>query len=137
MKENWGKAIEFVLKWEGGETVDTGGYTKYGISKKRFPELDIENLTLEEAKDIYYREYWLKYGCDKLPYPIDIIMFNCSVQAETVAKKILDNHENWQDFLLQMIRYYTYLAGSRKYRPYFRGWINRTIDLYNMIKRGA
>lgn len=51
-------ALNKTLRWEGGETVDTGGYTKWGISQKAFPDLDIKNLTMEQAREIYQRNYW-------------------------------------------------------------------------------
>jgi len=51
-------ALEKTLKWEGGYTVDTGGKTKFGISQKAYPNLDIPNLTLDQAKEIYKRDYW-------------------------------------------------------------------------------
>lgn len=37
---------------------DRGGETKYGISKKTYPDLDIPNLTLHEAKKIYFYDFW-------------------------------------------------------------------------------
>ena len=37
---------------------DRGGETKYGISKKTYPDLDIPNLTLEAAKTIYFYDFW-------------------------------------------------------------------------------
>ncbi len=45
--------------WTGGK-VGRGLLkgTKYGISAARYPHLDIENLTLEQAKEIYRRDYW-------------------------------------------------------------------------------
>jgi lysozyme family protein len=32
--------------------------TKFGISAMAYPHLDIKNLTLAQAKDIYKRDYW-------------------------------------------------------------------------------
>lgn len=32
--------------------------TKYGISAASYPQLDIKNITLAEAKEIYRRDYW-------------------------------------------------------------------------------
>lgn len=58
---NFEKAFEEIIGIEGGyvnDPVDPGGETKFGISKRAYPHLDIKNLTLEEAKDIYYRDYW-------------------------------------------------------------------------------
>ena len=54
--KDFDKALKFVLKWEGGysnDPNDPGGETKYGISKRSYPELDISKLTLEQAKDIF------------------------------------------------------------------------------------
>lgn len=48
---------------EGGyvnDPDDPGGETKYGISKKAYPALDIAKLSIEEAERIYYQDYWLK-----------------------------------------------------------------------------
>lgn len=54
-------AIDIVLKHEGGyvnNPADPGGETKYGISKRAYPALDIKNLTVKQAKEIYRRDYW-------------------------------------------------------------------------------
>lgn len=37
---------------------DPGGETKWGISKKAYPDLDIGALTLNKAKYLYRRDYW-------------------------------------------------------------------------------
>ena len=47
------KAFENLIKIEGGYNYcrfDTGRATKFGISKKSYPNLDVRNLTIEEAK---------------------------------------------------------------------------------------
>lgn len=36
---------------------DHGGETKWGISKRSYPKLDIENLTLSQASMIYERDF--------------------------------------------------------------------------------
>jgi len=54
-------AIKFVLNNEGGysnNNNDNGGETKYGISKRMYPDLDISSLTINEAIKIYYRDFW-------------------------------------------------------------------------------
>lgn len=46
---------------EGGyvnDPDDAGGETKYGISKRSYPDTDIKALTLEQAGDIYLRDFW-------------------------------------------------------------------------------
>lgn len=57
------KAFKYVIANEGSyvfDKNDPGGETKYGISKRSYPNLDIKNLNLEEAKKIYFCDYWLK-----------------------------------------------------------------------------
>lgn len=87
------KAIEFVLEQEGGYTLDPndpGGETKYGISKKAYPNLDIGNLTLEQAKQIYVEDYWKPCRCDELPSPFAIALFDSAVnQGVSTAIRIL------------------------------------------------
>ena len=46
---------------------DRGGKTKYGISQRAFPDLDIENLTQDEAKQIFREKYWEGPGFDRIP----------------------------------------------------------------------
>jgi lysozyme family protein len=52
---------------------DSGGETKYGISKNANPDTDITNLTWSKAKAIYYTRYWLAGSCDKLPSRLGIL----------------------------------------------------------------
>jgi hypothetical protein len=55
--------------------------TKYGISAMSYPHLDIKNLTLQQAKDIYYKDYWLKAGCHQLPPDAALFVFDMAVNS--------------------------------------------------------
>ncbi|OZI20494.1 hypothetical protein CAL26_23660 [Bordetella genomosp. 9] len=62
-------AIERVLGHEGGyvnDPRDPGGETKWGISKRSYPHLDIKNLSRDQAIEIYERDFWLKIHADEL-----------------------------------------------------------------------
>jgi lysozyme family protein len=62
-------AVGQVLADEGGLTLnldDPGGVTKFGISAREYPTLDIAALTRDDAIAIYYRDWWLKFGFDRL-----------------------------------------------------------------------
>ena len=62
--------IEKVLEHEGGyvnDPKDAGGETKYGISKRAYPDEDIKELTIERAKELYKRDYWDRYRTADLP----------------------------------------------------------------------
>ena len=67
--EKFEKAFKYTMSNEGGyvfDKNDPGGATKYGISQKAYPTLNIKALTVEEAKKIYYCDYWLKGKIDKI-----------------------------------------------------------------------
>jgi lysozyme family protein len=89
----WETAINLVLENEGGyvnDPKDPGGETKYGISKKQYPNIDIPNLTLDQAKRIYYEDYWLRNKCDRFPDCISVCLFDFCVNSNAMkAKKLL------------------------------------------------
>jgi lysozyme family protein len=79
MEASWQLTSEWILREEAGKVTDTGGLTKFGISQHAYPTLDIANLTPADALEIYHRDYWLKEGCDKLPFPADLLLFDACV----------------------------------------------------------
>lgn len=55
-------AIRAVLRHEGGyanDPLDAGGETNFGISRARYPKVDIKGLTQEQAVFLYQRDFWL------------------------------------------------------------------------------
>jgi len=76
------KAFALTVGVEGGycnDPADPGGETKYGISKRAHPDIDIKALTLDQAKDIYRRDYWQAASCDSMPERIGHLVFDCAV----------------------------------------------------------
>ena len=76
------RAVGRLLDNEGGysdDTRDRGEETKYGISKREYPELDIKSLTREQAVGIYYRDWWTRYGYSKLPGAVGAKLFDLAV----------------------------------------------------------
>jgi lysozyme family protein len=74
--------IPKTLAFEGGyvfDRNDPGGETRYGISKRSYPDLDIATLTQQQAIDIYYTDYWLKPGIDMLPDSFSGKVFDAGV----------------------------------------------------------
>lgn len=79
---NFIRALEIVLRHEGALSDtpgDAGGETKYGISHRQYPSLNIAALTLADAAAIYYRDWWRRYQFDALPGPIGAKTFDLSV----------------------------------------------------------
>lgn len=66
---NFNESIEIILRHEGGladHPNDPGGLTNFGISQRSYPNLDIRNLTKEDAKAIYRRDFWNKIRGDEI-----------------------------------------------------------------------
>ena len=98
MKVTFDEIIEVVLEHEGGyvnDPEDPGGETKYGVSKRAYPNEDIKNLTEEKAKDIYRRDYWERYRCAELPESLRHIYFDmCVNMGAGRATKIMQETAN-------------------------------------------
>ena len=60
---------------------DRGGRTRWGISSRVFPEVDLDRLTRADAADIYREHYWDRAACDDLPPGIRQAVFDCAVNA--------------------------------------------------------
>ncbi|WP_294962283.1 glycoside hydrolase family 108 protein [Sulfurimonas sp.] len=78
------RAFENTIGHEGGyvdDSTDNGGETKFGISKRSYPELDIKNLSQSTAKSIYYKDYWdtKQANLSRLPDSIAIEVFDTGV----------------------------------------------------------
>jgi lysozyme family protein len=74
------EAFTHTIGFEGGyvnDPEDPGKQTKFGISKKSHPQVDIERLTLDGAKVIYKEQYWNP-------------MFLDSILSRSLACKIFD-----------------------------------------------
>lgn len=86
--------FEAVVGHEGGFTKNakdsgnwTGGVigkgtlkgTKYGIAAASYPDEDIEGLTLDRARFLYFRDYWQRVGCDSLPPVLRYAVFDSAV----------------------------------------------------------
>ena len=91
--KNFDEIIEQVLEHEGGyvnDPKDLGGETKYGITKRFYPELNIKELTIEKAKQIYKDDYWDKNRVESLPQNLWHIFFDmCVNMGRRTAVKVL------------------------------------------------
>ena len=88
-------ALSFVLEKEGGSKItddpkDSGGLTKWGISQRAYPDVNIRALTRDDAAALYYRDYWLAGGCGNVPAGVAVMMFDTAVnQGVGAAAKLL------------------------------------------------
>lgn len=86
-------AMPWILQAEGGyvdDPVDPGGETNMGICKRSYPHLDIKNLTVDQVREIYRRDYWQAAGCHLMPPRLDVAVFDGAVlQGPATAVKQL------------------------------------------------
>lgn len=87
------RCINLILIEEGGMANlrrDPGGLTKYGISQRAYPNLDIASLTSRQALEIYQRDYWTPIQGDALPVGMDYLVLDCAInQGVGAAIKLL------------------------------------------------
>jgi lysozyme family protein len=140
---NFKRSLEFTLKWEGGYVYnpsDPGGETKWGISKRSYPELDIKGLTPEQAAGIYQNDYWYPAGCNSLDYPLCACVFDTAVNlGVTKAKSFLTTTPGGpvQDplgYCNKRIDYYLALVKQKPaLQKFLKGWLNRVNDLKKLV----
>lgn len=153
MSFDFNKALKVVLQYEGGyvnDTKDPGGETKYGISKRSYPHLDIKSLSLKDVEPIYRKDYWQVCACDQMPWPVSMVVFDTAVNmgVKTAAQilqevvgakadgvigpktitKVMDSV--WPniiiDFTTQRIIRYT---KTKNWDVYGKGWTRRAISI--------
>ena len=81
------RCIDIILAEEGGHANhrrDPGGLTKYGISQRSYPNLDIARLTEEQATQIYHRDYWERISGDEIPTGLDLLLLDTAVNMGAV-----------------------------------------------------
>ena len=151
---DFNKAVKIILHHEGGyvnDKRDPGGETNFGISKRAYPLVDIKNLTIEEATDIYYKDYWLAASCEKMNYSSALNVFDMAVNAGVgTSIKLMQRALNVKDdgyigpislaainnssetlyneFVGERIKHYGSLS---IWDVYMNGWVNRTIYTLN------
>jgi len=133
------KALTFTLKWEGGyvnDPDDPGGETKWGISKRAYPNLDIKNLTDDVAANIYYTDYWIKAGCGNMPWPYSGAVFDTAVNCG-VGRTVgwVKDSSDVSAFIERRKQHYIQLVNKNdRMFKYFKGWMKRLNDLKKFIE---
>jgi lysozyme family protein len=151
-------AVAKTLIREGGARFtdnpdDHGGATKYGISQRAYPNVDIPNLTEDQAKTIYKQDYWDKVSGDQLKsQAVAENIFDTAVNmGPTTATKMVqmtlgigvdgkfgantlkavnavDEGEFLAEFTLAKIARYAAICNrDRSQSKFLLGWINRSL----------
>lgn len=148
--------IKHVLQHEGGyvnDLKDPGGETKYGISKRSYPNVDIKALTMSAAIEIYKKDYWIPCKAELLPAGLQHIHFDTAVNCGLLrAAKILQKSAGVKDdgkigsitlaaaqtcsiekYASQRISFYDQIIKDKPILERFRkGWEKRVNDIVKL-----
>ena len=148
MNENFKKALKFVLKWEGGyvnNPNDKGGATNKGITQGTYsswlkannmPNKDVKYITDYEVEQIYYRNYWLKAGCDKMSEKFAILAFDTAVNMGVGRVNEFMKIAEWkypEKFIKAREDKYKEFAKYGNQKIFLQGWLNRLNDLKRYV----
>ena len=143
------QAFAHIIGNEGGFTdnhLDPGNWTgakpgqgdcrgtKYGISARAYPDLDIAGLHLDEARAIYRRDYWDRLDADALPPPLALLAFDAAVnngvgrarQWLALARKQPNDAAICAEFQAQRL---TFMASLPTWKVFGLGWSRRLCRL--------
>lgn len=155
---NFVKSLEFTLPWECGRDkkgnlrhdvhwLDRGQPTKYGIWQGANPDLDVPNLTLDEAIEVYKDRYWLPYlhmkgtyvNMDVVEIGIAVSLFDTGVnvgvgKAWGWYKPVMQEKDPASALLAKRgVHYATLKAQSSEHAGNYNGWMNRLNDLKKYV----
>jgi hypothetical protein len=136
------QAWAFTRPHEGGYAPRdaNGAPVNFGINQAAHPEVDVRNITEDQAKGIFTRDYFQKSGADKLPGPLgvmhaDTFYINPKRAQEFLRQsggdpqKYLQLRQGWQQRLVA--------DNPKKYGRYAHAWNDRNADLANVITGAA
>lgn len=140
-------AFTRLLGSEGGyvnDPRDPGGETNWGISKRAYPDLDIKNLTQDQAKAIYLRDFWNPIGDADPAIKFQVFDFAVNSGIQTAIRKLqatisvaddghwgpvsaaklasMDKNDVLMRFMAQRLRFWTKCSA---WPSMGAGWVNR------------
>lgn len=148
------EAIKHILWHEGGyanDADDTGGETRYGISKKAFPHIDIANLTKDKAIELYRTYYWLAGKCDRVDSRWRLLYFDTCVNMGVgqavkflqlcvnqkpdgifgrVTELYSERFDGFKFLMFRIEKYINICLGRPTQVKYLKGWVKRALLVY-------
>lgn len=123
-------AVNQVLAHEGGFTPsdgNSGAPANYGINQAHNPDVDVRNITQEDAKAIYKSRYWDAIGGDNLPPELQGTALDAAVnQGPGNARKWLQESGGDVAKFNQLRRqHYENLAAKPEYSRFRNTWMRR------------
>lgn len=144
MKANWDRAVEHVLRWEGGDAIrdnEPGGAVSRGVSLAAFreehPHATIKDLfaaPLEEIKRIYRKNYADKIEFDDLDSGYDAAMLHAAVMFGVNGAKELAKTANGSADRLVINMMHNKMHREQDAWRFMRGWSDRFVAISDLAK---
>lgn len=141
---------------------DPGGETKFGIAKNFNTTVDIKELTLDEAREIYFDRYWKLSNCTRLPPILAAVYFDAVVnhgtkRAVKILQKVVGTKDDGafgpmtlaatesfvqrngeraacEDYITEREDFYHRLVAYKSsYGVFLKGWLNRIDGLQTWL----
>lgn len=145
--KNFETVMNYVFRSEGGfsdRKNDLGGRTDKGVTqatynawrkKKGLAPKDVKGISKDEAKQLYYEEFWVPTGASKVKDLREgYLLFDTALNSGPyTAKKLYEkSNGNIYQFLKDRKSYYDNLIKQRPNQAENRqGWYNRLKDIEN------
>lgn len=126
-------AFEIVVGVEAGyvnDPKDPGGETKFGISKRAYPDEDIANLTLERAKELYRRDRWDFCHCEGMSWEMALCVFDAAVNQGQNYARLLPA-DPVELMAQRALRY----QKNPLFADYGHGWMRRLFNICRQAQR--
>lgn len=129
-------AVGRVISHEGeysNDPNDPGRETKFGISKRAYPNLDVKNLTREQAIEIYYNDYWRPLKDLAINDYVRFHLFDYAVNSgvnqaiKTYLKIYLRGKNDLHVVMLLTTERLKFLKTLPSWRNFGGGWIQRLL----------
>lgn len=118
---------EKLMSVEGRELTqdptDPGGATKFGISQRANPDVDVPNLTEEQARQIYNERYWRVIPVEYRDWDMfqRVVHQGPSVIKQTAGLSPRERKEKDID------KYLGIIGNKPDQKKYLNGWMNRVV----------
>jgi len=131
----WARARDLLFELEGGlvdHPDDPGGVTKYGISQRAHPSVDVRNLTHAQATIIMRDHYW-----DPLPrgLPPDLRWFAFDIAFHSGMQRAVAWLEAPASLHLMVARRLAFLANLSMWPTFGKGWTRRVARVLDAIAK--
>lgn len=121
--------------WTGGKVgVGTLKGTKYGIATSAFPNLDIENLTLDQARALRKAKYWDVIGAESMSWERALCAYDCAINQGDGAEEVLAKHSGNDATELMTERALRY-AANPEMKVFGHSWMHRLFVIFKQAQR--